>query len=247
MDAHTSASPRTPMHPMVMIAAIAVTLFSAAGIAAIMGWIPTSKSNDANREAKAELAAVEQAPVPAPSPASIAKPVDQPAAPPVAVHAPTPKPVQASAPKPATRAEPSAPRTVAAVEPAPAPVYQPTPPPPPAPRAICYDCGTIESVRQVATAGEGTGFGAIAGAVGGGVLGHQVGNGRGRDVGTVIGAIGGAIAGHQVEKHVRKTSSYVIDVRMDDGSMKSFTQEAAPAWRNGDRVRTQNGVLTGAS
>lgn len=240
------------MHPLVMIAAIAVTLFSAAGIAAIMGWIPTSKSDDASREAKSALAAVEQAPDPAaaaPSSASITKPVDQPAAPPVAVHAPAPKPVQAPAPRPVARAETSAPRTVAAAEPAPAPapVYQPAPPPPPAPRAICYDCGTIESVRQVATAGEGTGFGAIAGAVGGGVLGHQVGNGRGRDVGTVIGAIGGAIAGHQVEKHVRKTSSYVIDVRMDDGSMKSFTQEASPAWRNGDRVRTQNGVLTGAS
>ncbi|MFN0300628.1 MAG: glycine zipper 2TM domain-containing protein [Burkholderiales bacterium] len=247
MDAHPAVSPSTAMHPMIMIAAIAVTLFSAAGIAAIMGWIPTSKSDDANRAVKTELSAVEQAPAPVlPAAETASKAIEQPTAAPV----PAPRPAQAPAPKPrpTVRAEPSPPaKTVAVAEPTPAPVYQPAPPPAPAPRAICYDCGTIESVRQVATAGEGTGFGAIAGAVGGGVLGHQVGNGRGRDVGTVIGAIGGAIAGHQVEKHVRKSSSYVIDVRMDDGSVKSFTQEAAPAWRNGDRVRTQNGVLTGAS
>ena len=34
-----------PIHPLVWIAGIAVILFSVAGIAAIMGWIPTSFGN----------------------------------------------------------------------------------------------------------------------------------------------------------------------------------------------------------
>ena len=39
--------------------------------------------------------------------------------------------------------------------------------------------------------------GAIIGAVAGGVLGHQVGSGTGRDVATVLGAAGGAAVGSQ--------------------------------------------------
>ncbi len=239
MDTHAASSPRSAMHPMILIAAIAVTLFSAAGIAAIMGWIPTTKSGEPTVTATSVPATAPQAPTAV---------VELPTTTPV----PAPKPVQAPAPqpRPVARAEPAPPKPIAAVtrapvaQPAPAPVTQV---PPPAPRVVCYDCGTIESVRQVAAPGEGTGFGAIAGAIGGGVLGHQVGSGRGRDVGTVVGAIGGAIAGHQVEKQVRKSNSYEIDVRMDDGSVKTFTQDTAPAWRTGDRVHTHNGVLREAS
>ncbi len=239
MNADPITSPRATLHPMIMIAAIAVTLFSAAGIAAIMGWIPMTRSEE-------PIAAVTNEVVTAP-PAQVLE--TPPAAP-----APQPKAAQAPAPRQMVRAEPAPPRPVASAEPAPIPSVPPVassapvvPSPPPAPKPICYDCGTIESVRQVAAPGEGTGFGAIAGAIGGGVLGHQVGSGRGRDVGTVVGAIGGAIAGHQIEKQVRKSSSYEIDVRMDDGSVKTFTQDTAPSWRNGDRVHTQNGVLKEAN
>lgn len=107
----------------------------------------------------------------------------------------------------------------------------------------CPACEIVESVRTIATPGQGTGVGAIGGAVAGGVLGHQVGNGRGKDVATVLGAIGGAIAGHQVERHVRKTASYEIEVRFEDGSTRTFTQSTEPVWRAGDKVRVENGVI----
>jgi outer membrane lipoprotein SlyB len=118
----------------------------------------------------------------------------------------------------------------------PQPVYRP-----------CHDCGIVESVRQVGVAGQGTGAGAVIGGAAGGVLGHQIGNGRGQDVATVLGAIGGAIAGHQVERHARKTAMYEVEVRMEDGSVRTFQQADPPVWRQGDNVRVTNGALARAS
>ena len=60
--------------------------------------------------------------------------------------------------------------------------------------------GNYEQPRQSdSRIGAGTALGAIAG----GVLGHQVGSGRGNDVGTAAGAILGGIVGHQIEKDRR--------------------------------------------
>ena len=44
--------------------------------------------------------------------------------------------------------------------------------------------------------GVGTGLGAVVG----GLLGNQVGGGRGKTLATVAGAVGGGYAGHQIEK-----------------------------------------------
>jgi len=110
-------------------------------------------------------------------------------------------------------------------------------------RAICNDCGTIESVQQVERPGEGSGVGVGVGAVAGGLLGRQMGGGRGRDVMTVLGAVGGAVAGNHVEKNVRKVTDYKVTVRFEDGSTQTLTQTTAPGWRPGDRVRMVNGSL----
>ncbi len=48
-------------HPLVITAAIAVTLFSLAGIAAIFGWIPTSVGGGATAQAPAQPEPVKQA------------------------------------------------------------------------------------------------------------------------------------------------------------------------------------------
>jgi len=45
---------------------------------------------------------------------------------------------------------------------------------------------------------------------------------------TVLGAIGGGMAGHEVEKRQRATTLYAVKVRMEDGSMRSLTQQTAP-------------------
>lgn len=58
----TAHVPRTNPHPLVILAAIAVIIFSAAGVAAIMGWIPTSRSEAtppaAGPQAKAQAGAM---------------------------------------------------------------------------------------------------------------------------------------------------------------------------------------------
>jgi outer membrane lipoprotein SlyB len=212
---------RSSAHPLVIVAAVAITLFSMVGIGAVLGWIPTSTGNQA-----AAVPPLAQAPEAA-------------AVPPVPA---TPEPPQAAPGKPRAK------HVAKAVPPAP-PVQMaemvPPPPPPNAapPRAICGDCGVIESVREIKKEGQGSGAGAVGGAVLGGVLGHQTGNGTGRGVMTVLGALGGALAGNEVEKKATTSSEYRIVVRFDDGSSRTYPSATAPAWRIGDRVRVVNGTI----
>lgn len=107
----------------------------------------------------------------------------------------------------------------------------------------CGNCGAITAIRTVEQAGEGSGLGAIAGGVVGGLLGHQVGGGTGKDLATIAGAVGGGYAGHQIEKKVKTTKHYEITVRMEDGSHRTLTQETAPAFAVGDKVKILDGML----
>jgi len=43
----------------------------------------------------------------------------------------------------------------------------------------------------------GTAIGAVAGAL----IGHQIGDGKGRDLATVGGAVAGGVAGHKIQRH----------------------------------------------
>ncbi|TBR13369.1 MAG: glycine zipper 2TM domain-containing protein [Lysobacter sp.] len=43
--------------------------------------------------------------------------------------------------------------------------------------------------------------GTAIGAVVGGLVGHQVGGGKGRDLATVGGAVAGGVAGHKIQRH----------------------------------------------
>jgi outer membrane lipoprotein SlyB len=234
------------IHPLVATAAVAVIIFSAVGIGAITGVSPTSKSNSERVDQRHEQPPMSQAPPavqqPLPNPPRTA------AAPEPAPRTQAPAPVQAP-PKPVAQRPVAQPKPVH--EPAPEPVVIQDQPrvaaaerSAPQPRAICYDCGTIESIREIKQAGEGSGVGAVAGGVAGAVLGRQVGGGRGRDLATVAGAVGGAVAGHQVEKHVKSSVVYEITVRMDDGSIRALSQAQPPTWRAGDKVRVQGDRLT---
>jgi outer membrane lipoprotein SlyB len=126
--------------------------------------------------------------------------------------------------KPAPRAQ--APRhsgntTTAAASPA-APEHHAAAP-------ACATCGVVESVTPFKQKGEGSGVGAVAGGVLGGVVGNQVGGGNGRKAMTVLGAIGGGLAGNEIEKRQRSTTLYSVKVRMEDGSLRSVTQQTAPS------------------
>lgn len=215
--APTSTKPR--LHPLVATAAVAVTIFSLAGIAAITGWLPTGKA------APGEAAAVATAPAVSPAPTSEQK------------IAAAPKPVEQSTPKPVVKAAPKP-----AAKPAPVEVAQ-APAAAPAPAPVCSNCGVVDSIREITQPGEGSGLGAVAGGVVGAILGHQVGGGTGKKIATVAGAAGGAYAGHQIEKSQRKTTRYEVIVRMNDGSSRAVMMDMVPGWQVGEHVRIENGTL----
>ena len=149
----------------------------------------------------------------------------------------TPKAETAASPAQARPAQPRAapkPAQVAA-----APKIAPAP----KPALKCAECGVVEAVQEVEVKGEATGAGAVAGGVAGAVVGNQVGSGSKKKVARVIGAVGGAVVGHQIEKHARTTKRYDITVRMEDGTLRTLSQEQAPTWRAGDKVRVVNDVL----
>lgn len=110
-----------------------------------------------------------------------------------------------------------------------------------APGAACVSCGVVTSVRYVERNGEGTGAGAVVGGVVGGVLGHQLGSGRGNTAATIAGVGVGAYAGNEVEKNAKKKAYYVINVQLDNGSKRSFTQGSNPPFHQGDRVKIVDG------
>lgn len=103
---------------------------------------------------------------------------------------------------------------------------------------------SIELVRQD-VANSNIGAGTIAGAVVGGILGHQVGSGSGNTAATVLGAAGGAYVGNRLEKNNQATQSgdaYKMVVRMNNGTYQTVTQTTNADIRVGDRVQIDNGV-----
>lgn len=113
------------------------------------------------------------------------------------------------------------------------------------PKPACADCGVVVAVRQSEKKGEGTGVGAVVGGVAGAVVGREISDGR--DAGTLLGAAGGAIAGHQIERHARTAKRFHVDVRMENGTVKTVTTDTQPAWKTGDRVRLKGGKLVAQS
>ena len=216
------------LHPLLTLAAVAVTVFSAVGVAAITGLIPHSKGSVAEPTPVAAVQAPAPITEPAPAPAPEAVPAPQP----VKKHA-------AAKPKPAQH--------VAAAE-----VPALTPPPPPvaqAPQVVETPkpvvkpgvLGTVAAVREVEQKGDAKGVGAVGGGLAGAVLGHNIGDHN--KLVTVLGAAGGAFVGNQVEKQARATKHWELTVRYDDGTTQTFNSDAQPFWHQGDRVRLFEGRL----
>lgn len=222
-------------HPLMILAAIAVVLFCAVGIAAIMGWIPTSigagttqvantPRGDLTEADRAVLAAKMGAnPTASPAPVMLASNL-------APAPAPLPAPSNYVEPQQAPVVREAAYRPVQVAAAAPA-------------KNWCNHCGNVESVREIKTRAQGSGVGAAGGAILGGLLGNQVGGGHGRQLATVAGAVGGAVVGNQVEGNMKANVSYEIRVRMDDGGIRTFHQQNAPGWRAGNRVKVVNGSL----
>lgn len=237
----SSAVTATKLHPLIATAAVAVTGVSV--LAAVM-----LVRNDV---AARHLPAVERQVVDvaqadsAPAQTTTSAPATRSTAPTAAPRA-TPAPAVARTPvqpppRPAPLAVggeqsgPTAPATAPVATLPTQPVFAPAP--------IDPDRGVVTAVREVKVAGQAQGLGAIGGAVVGGVIGNQVGNGSGRDAARILGAIGGAVAGHQIERQARASVRYDIDVRMDDGSLRTVSMSSAPDLRAGDTVRVEGNSL----
>lgn len=227
------------LHPLIWIAGIAVTLFSLAGIASLMGWLPTKSATPADPPQ-----AVATAPAPAATPsapaalAPAAAPTPETTAPPVASAQPAPAPITHH--KAAARHK----TQVAALPPPGAGVPPDYAPPAAAPAApVCRSCGVISDIREVKHEGQGTGLGAVGGGVVGGLLGNNVGQGNGRTLATIAGMVGGGLLGNKIEKTQRATVSYEVSVKMEDGTSQLVSYEKSPPWRVGDPVKVANGTL----
>ena len=100
--------------------------------------------------------------------------------------------------------------------------------------------GTIVALRQVQIQAEsrtGNLLGGGGGAVIGGLLGHQVGGGSGRDIATAIGAIGGAMAGTAAEDAANRINAWEMEIRTDSGEDLIVVQRADRQFEAGQRVR----------
>jgi outer membrane lipoprotein SlyB len=115
----------------------------------------------------------------------------------------------------------------------------------PAASASAVKLGTVQSVQAVEVKGKGSGVGVVAGAVVGGLLGNQVGRGTGNTVATVGGAVAGGFAGNEVEKHVKKHTLYKTSVKLDDGSVHTYT--VGQQYAVGARVKVSGKKLSIAS
>jgi len=107
-------------------------------------------------------------------------------------------------------------------------------------RPPCASCGVVEIVRVVeqsrrdlvdASAGRLSPEGRISESV----LGYRMGGGGGEGFVVLLGAMAGA----SPAKRARLV--YEVDVRLEDGSVRTFRQAGEPPWRLGDRVRVIQG------
>ena len=77
-------------------------------------------------------------------------------------------------------------------------------------RTVCEDV----QVKQVNSSDTHRVAGTAIGAVAGGVLGHQVGGGKGKTLATVGGAVAGGVVGNQVQKaHQDNNATYTTERR----------------------------------
>ena len=188
--------PSNRIHPLVAGAAVSVILVSLAGIAAITGVLPNSHATAAPTADAQTTPATAQAPAVAPISAP-AQPVGSPVstAPAVRDERPTHKtavqrpPVQhAQAQAQSVQQVSQAPayQQPAAADVQPAPAY-PQPAPTPA-------------YQQPAPVAQNSPIGIGVGAVVGGLLGNQVGGGKGKTLATIAGAVGGGYLGNEIAK-----------------------------------------------
>jgi outer membrane lipoprotein SlyB len=110
---------------------------------------------------------------------------------------------------------------------------------------MCVQCGRVEAVTPIQREAKASGVGAVAGAVVGGIVGNQFGGGDGKTLATIAGMAAGGWAGNTVEKKMKTETIYRIDVRMENGSLRTLEQAQPVAV--GSRVTLDGNSLRTAS
>jgi outer membrane lipoprotein SlyB len=107
--------------------------------------------------------------------------------------------------------------------------------------SACADCGVIDGYSAVQVQGQNNGVGAVAGGLGGALVGSKIAGRGNHSVGGVIGAIGGGLLGNAIESHERLVTVYDVRVRMADGSIRTVRQSTVPTV--GQRVNVDGHTL----
>ena len=106
---------------------------------------------------------------------------------------------------------------------------------------VCATCGVIDGYSAVQVKGQNNGVGAVAGGVGGALLGSKIAGRNNHTLGGVLGAVGGGLVGNAIESHERVATVYDVRVRMEDGSIKTVRQAKVPTV--GQRVNLDGNTL----
>ena len=93
---------------------------------------------------------------------------------------------------------------------------------------VCTTCGVVESYAAVQVQGKNNGVGAVAGGLGGALIGSKIAGRGNHTLGGAIGAVGGGLLGNAIETHERTSTAYDVHVRMEDGSVRTVRQATVP-------------------
>ena len=107
--------------------------------------------------------------------------------------------------------------------------------------AACATCGVVDGYSIVKVQGQNNGVGAVAGGLGGALVGSQIAGRSNHTLGGIVGAIGGGLIGNAVETHQRTITEYDVRVRMADGSIRTVRQSTVP--NVGQRVNVEGHTL----
>jgi len=106
---------------------------------------------------------------------------------------------------------------------------------------VCATCGVIEGYSAVQVRGQNNGVGAVAGGLGGALVGSQIAGRNNHTLGGVIGAVGGGLLGNAIESHERTVTVYDVRVRMADGSIRTLQESHVP--NVGQRVSVEGHTM----
>ena len=115
--------------------------------------------------------------------------------------------------------------------------------------AYATNTGVVSSIELIRGQTASSGIspaGTIIGAVVGGLVGHQIGEGRGNTAATIGGAAVGGLAGNAIGQRTREGSAdtYRIGIRYDNGGTQFIDTPHPGDLRTGDRVRVDGGQIS---